>query len=157
MTLAGRQHGCHGWVEQPRPACVHTAWRAQKTGEITYNGAHFREFIPQRTSAYITQFDEHMAELTVRETLDFSRRVQGAGSRTCAPFSAALTSPPVATTAAASACPQVAELAAYRTLQASLESACPLQHLPESCCCCRCALCHSMLRMCSGAGALEAG
>ena len=24
---------------------------------------------------------QHMAELTVRETLDFSRRVQGAGSR----------------------------------------------------------------------------
>ena len=38
-----------------------------------------------------------MAELTVRETLDFSRRVQGAGSRTCAPF---LTVTPSCTAAA---------------------------------------------------------
>ena len=27
----------------------------------------------------MTQYDEHMAELTVRETVDFSRRVQGSG------------------------------------------------------------------------------
>ena len=51
------------------------------TGEMTYNGHTFKEFVPQRTSAYVNQYDEHMAELTVRETLDFSRRVQGAGSR----------------------------------------------------------------------------
>ena len=51
------------------------------SGEITYNGHTFKEFVPQRTSAYVNQYDEHMAELTVRETLDFSRRVQGAGSR----------------------------------------------------------------------------
>ena len=51
------------------------------SGEMTYNGHTFKEFVPQRTSAYVNQYDEHMAELTVRETLDFSRRVQGAGSR----------------------------------------------------------------------------
>ena len=53
----------------------------QRTGSITYNGATFDKFVPERTSAYVTQYDEHMAELTVRETLDFSRRVQGAGNR----------------------------------------------------------------------------
>lgn len=51
------------------------------SGEMTYNGHTFKEFVPQRTSAYVNQYDEHMAELTVRETLDFSRRVQGAGGR----------------------------------------------------------------------------
>ena len=105
----------------------------QRTGEITYNGADLKEFIPERTSACeplllhaglqasvqlsacgrvpsvvslpaklaaasiaavaalheadceglcadVTQYDEHMAELTVRETVDFARRVQGAGA-----------------------------------------------------------------------------
>lgn len=37
------------------------------------------EFIPQRTSAYISQHDLHIAELTVRETLAFSARCQGVG------------------------------------------------------------------------------
>lgn len=60
-----------------------TAWLGgmQKSGTITYNGKTFKQFVPERTSAYVTQYDEHMAELTVRETLDFSRRVQGAGNR----------------------------------------------------------------------------
>ncbi|KAK9865807.1 hypothetical protein WJX84_001141 [Apatococcus fuscideae] len=52
-----------------------------REGDITYNGRSLKEFIPERTAAYVTQYDNHMAELTVRETLDFSRRVQGAGSR----------------------------------------------------------------------------
>ena len=39
------------------------------------------EFIPQRTSAYISQYDLHIGEMTVRETLDFSARCQGVGSR----------------------------------------------------------------------------
>lgn len=51
------------------------------SGDITYNGHTFNEFVPERTSAYVNQLDEHMAELTVRETIDFSRRVQGAGYR----------------------------------------------------------------------------
>lgn len=32
----------------------------------------------QRTSAYISQTDNHIAELTVRETVDFAARCQGA-------------------------------------------------------------------------------
>ena len=39
------------------------------------------EFVPQKTSAYISQFDVHIAEMTVRETLDYSARFQGVGSR----------------------------------------------------------------------------
>ncbi len=37
--------------------------------------------MPQRTSAYISQFDNHIGELTVRETFDFAARCQGAGYR----------------------------------------------------------------------------
>ncbi|XP_058221820.1 pleiotropic drug resistance protein 1-like isoform X2 [Rhododendron vialii] len=39
------------------------------------------EFVPQRTSAYISQHDLHLGELTVRETLAFSARCQGVGQR----------------------------------------------------------------------------
>ncbi|XP_050238257.1 pleiotropic drug resistance protein 1-like isoform X2 [Mercurialis annua] len=39
------------------------------------------EFVPQRTSAFISQNDVHMGELTVRETLAFSARCQGVGTR----------------------------------------------------------------------------
>jgi ABC-type multidrug transport system ATPase subunit len=51
------------------------------TGKVTYNGHEFHEFVPQRTSAYISQRDIQTAEMTVRETLDFSGRCQGVGSR----------------------------------------------------------------------------
>ncbi|KAK1576693.1 hypothetical protein Q3G72_015814 [Acer saccharum] len=51
------------------------------TGEISYNGYKFNEFVPQKTSAYISQYDLHISEMTVRETLDFSARCQGIGSR----------------------------------------------------------------------------
>ncbi|KAF3795440.1 hypothetical protein EJ110_NYTH04987 [Nymphaea thermarum] len=50
-------------------------------GKITYNGYELREFVPRRTGAYISQHDVHNAEMTVRETLDFSGRCQGVGSR----------------------------------------------------------------------------
>lgn len=50
----------------------------QKSGSITYNGHELDEFFVQRTSAYISQTDNHIAELTVRETLDFAARCQGA-------------------------------------------------------------------------------
>lgn len=53
----------------------------QVTGEITYNGYTLAEFIPQKTSAYISQNDLHIPEMTVRETVDFSARCQGVGSR----------------------------------------------------------------------------
>lgn len=49
------------------------------SGDITYNGHHFNEFVPQRTSAYVSQQDWHVAEMTVRETLDFAGRCQGVG------------------------------------------------------------------------------
>jgi hypothetical protein len=39
------------------------------------------EFVPQRTSAYIGQHDLHIGEMTVRETLAFSARCQGVGTR----------------------------------------------------------------------------
>ncbi|KAI3862926.1 hypothetical protein MKX03_011415 [Papaver bracteatum] len=50
-------------------------------GEVTYNGHKFDEFVPQKTSAYISQNDIHLPEMTVKETLDFSARCQGVGSR----------------------------------------------------------------------------
>ncbi|KAF8393439.1 hypothetical protein HHK36_021683 [Tetracentron sinense] len=50
-------------------------------GEVTYNGHRLDEFVPQKTSAYISQNDVHIGELTVKETLDFSARCQGVGSR----------------------------------------------------------------------------
>ncbi|XP_024035733.1 ABC transporter G family member 31 [Citrus clementina] len=49
-----------------------------KSGSITYNDWELDEFQVQRTSAYIGQTDNHIAELTVRETLDFAARCQGA-------------------------------------------------------------------------------
>ncbi|PON54812.1 ABC transporter-like [Trema orientale] len=53
----------------------------QVSGEITYNGYKLNQFVPQKTSAYVSQYDLHMSEMTVRETLDFSARCQGIGSR----------------------------------------------------------------------------
>ncbi|KAF5960754.1 hypothetical protein HYC85_001963 [Camellia sinensis] len=50
-------------------------------GEVSYNGYKLEEFIPQKTSVYISQNDLHIPEMTVRETLDFSARCQGIGSR----------------------------------------------------------------------------
>ncbi|XP_051152166.1 ABC transporter G family member 35-like [Andrographis paniculata] len=50
-------------------------------GEITYNGHMLDEFVAQKTSAYISQNDVHVGEMTVKETLDFSARCQGVGSR----------------------------------------------------------------------------
>ncbi|KAL1544680.1 transcription factor [Salvia divinorum] len=51
------------------------------SGRITYNGHEMHEFVPQRTAAYISQHDLHIGEMTVRETLSFSARCQGVGSR----------------------------------------------------------------------------
>ncbi|KAF7830247.1 pleiotropic drug resistance protein 1-like [Senna tora] len=49
------------------------------SGRVTYNGQGLEEFVPQRTSAYISQHDIHIGEMTVRETLAFSARCQGVG------------------------------------------------------------------------------
>ncbi|XP_070030324.1 pleiotropic drug resistance protein 1-like [Nicotiana sylvestris] len=51
------------------------------TGKVTYNGHELHEFVPQRTAVYISQHDLHIGEMTVRETLEFSARCQGVGSR----------------------------------------------------------------------------
>ncbi|XP_042048272.1 ABC transporter G family member 29-like [Salvia splendens] len=51
------------------------------SGEITYNGHKLDEFVPQKTAAYVSQNDIHVAEMTVGETLDFSAKCQGGGSR----------------------------------------------------------------------------
>lgn len=53
----------------------------QVSGKVTYNGHDMDEFVPQRTSAYIGQHDLHIGEMTVRETLAFSARCQGVGTR----------------------------------------------------------------------------
>ncbi|CAK9227174.1 unnamed protein product [Sphagnum troendelagicum] len=50
-------------------------------GEVTYNGHKLHEFVPQKTSTYISQRDLHLGEMTVRETLNFSARCQGVGYR----------------------------------------------------------------------------
>ncbi|CAH8362168.1 unnamed protein product [Eruca vesicaria subsp. sativa] len=52
------------------------------SGEISYNGQGLKKFVPQKTSAYISQHDLHISEMTVRETIDFSARCQGVASRT---------------------------------------------------------------------------
>ncbi|WCJ40426.1 ABC transporter G family member 40 [Euphorbia peplus] len=51
------------------------------SGNVTYNGHQMNEFIAERTAAYISQHDLHIGEMTVRETLAFSARCQGVGSR----------------------------------------------------------------------------
>nr|XP_048332096.1 pleiotropic drug resistance protein 1-like isoform X3 [Ziziphus jujuba var. spinosa] len=51
------------------------------SGRVTYNGHGMEEFVPERTSAYISQYDLHIGEMTVRETLAFSARCQGVGPR----------------------------------------------------------------------------
>ncbi|XWS71977.1 hypothetical protein CRYUN_Cryun02cG0001100 [Craigia yunnanensis] len=50
------------------------------SGKVTYNGHEMHEFVPQRTSAYISQYDIHLPQLTVRETLEFSAKCQGVGT-----------------------------------------------------------------------------
>ncbi|KAH7834726.1 hypothetical protein Vadar_019026 [Vaccinium darrowii] len=49
-------------------------------GEVFYNGHKLEEFIPQKISAYVSQSDLHIPEMTVREALDFSARCQGVGT-----------------------------------------------------------------------------
>lgn len=49
----------------------------QMTGKVTYNGRNLTDFIPQRTYSYVSQYDLHHTEMTVRETLDFARLMLG--------------------------------------------------------------------------------
>ena len=61
--------------------CHITHLLLQVSGKITYCGHEFSEFYPERTSAYVSQYDLHNGEMTVRETMDFSRRCLGIGAR----------------------------------------------------------------------------
>ena len=70
--------------------CPYSNPHAQVKGSITYNGHSFDQFVPVRTASYINQYDTHLAELTVRETLDFSARCQGPGSRPSAPHACSI-------------------------------------------------------------------
>lgn len=47
---------------------------------MTYNGHELHEFVPERTAGYIDQYDVHLPDLTVRETLKFSAKCQGVGT-----------------------------------------------------------------------------
>ncbi|KAG0548825.1 hypothetical protein BDA96_01G201000 [Sorghum bicolor] len=51
------------------------------TGAISYNSYRLDEFVPEKTAVYISQYDLHIPDMTVRETLDFSARCQGVGNR----------------------------------------------------------------------------
>lgn len=53
----------------------------RRGGEVTYNGFELEEFVAQKTAAYISQTDVHVGEMTVKETLDFSARCQGVGTK----------------------------------------------------------------------------
>lgn len=59
----------------------YTLLALKMSGKITYNGHGLNEFVPPRTSAYVSQQDWHVAEMTVRETLEFAGRCQGVGSK----------------------------------------------------------------------------
>ncbi|XP_078443115.1 ABC transporter G family member 36-like isoform X2 [Wolffia australiana] len=61
--------------------CGKLASEIEVNGKITYNGHGLDEFVPERTAAYISQYDLHIGEMTVRETLKFSARCQGVGTR----------------------------------------------------------------------------
>ena len=50
------------------------------TGNITYCGLELKEFVPQRTCAYVSQDDLHLGAMTVKETFDFSGLCLGVGS-----------------------------------------------------------------------------
>ncbi|CAI0410723.1 unnamed protein product [Linum tenue] len=53
----------------------------QVSGRVTYCGHEFHEFVPQKTCAYISQHECLLGELTVRETLEFSSRCLGVGTK----------------------------------------------------------------------------
>ncbi|XP_042458774.1 ABC transporter G family member 45-like [Zingiber officinale] len=49
------------------------------TGKVTYNGQKMNHYISQRMCAYVSQLDAHQAEMTVKETLEFSKKLLNAG------------------------------------------------------------------------------
>ena len=48
----------------------------RKKGEVRYNGHSRREFNMARTIALVDQLDQHIPNLTVRETLEFAHLCQ---------------------------------------------------------------------------------
>lgn len=62
-------------------ALPHAAAGLHVSGDVAYNGEPLAAFVPQRAAALIEQRDVHLGELTVRETLDFAARCQGASQR----------------------------------------------------------------------------
>ncbi|CAI5938266.1 unnamed protein product [Closterium sp. NIES-64] len=48
-------------------------------GEVTYNGRPGSHFVLPRSVAFVPQTDSHIGEMNVRETLEFSARLQGPG------------------------------------------------------------------------------
>jgi ABC-type multidrug transport system ATPase subunit len=65
----------------PHPLILGIIFLMQFSGRVTYNGHGMNEFVPQRSAAYISQYDTHLGEMTVRETLAFAARCQGVGHR----------------------------------------------------------------------------
>ncbi|XP_042388079.1 uncharacterized protein LOC121980189 [Zingiber officinale] len=49
------------------------------TGKVTYNGQKMNHYLSQRMCAYVSQLDAHQAEMTVKETMEFSRKILNAG------------------------------------------------------------------------------
>ncbi|XVF47847.1 hypothetical protein PTKIN_Ptkin03bG0143400 [Pterospermum kingtungense] len=80
MTLLLGPPGC-GKTSLLKALSGNLSKSLEVSGEVSYNGYKLEEFVPQKTSAYISQDDLHIPEMTVRETLDFSARCQGLGSR----------------------------------------------------------------------------
>ncbi|ESQ52364.1 hypothetical protein EUTSA_v10016144mg [Eutrema salsugineum] len=81
LTLLLGPPGC-GKTTLLKALSGNLAKNLKRSGEIFYNGHGLNEIVPQKTSAYISQHDLHIAEMTVRETIDFSARCLGVGSRT---------------------------------------------------------------------------
>jgi ABC-type multidrug transport system ATPase subunit len=59
----------------------------QMSGDVTYNGYKFDEFVIQKTAGYTNQNDLHVAAMIVRETLEFSAKSQDVGPAKYGPFS----------------------------------------------------------------------
>lgn len=51
----------------------------QAKGEVTYNGYKLNEFVPHKTAGYVNQNDLHVAQMTVREVLEYSSKSQDVG------------------------------------------------------------------------------
>ncbi|KAF3795433.1 hypothetical protein EJ110_NYTH04969 [Nymphaea thermarum] len=87
LALAGRldkkklKRNDHGAYTEPMNDAYFLLRLLTVAGKNKYNGHELTEFVPERTTAYISQYDIHNAEMTVRETLDFSGLCQGVGQR----------------------------------------------------------------------------